>query len=116
MMRILPMLFIFMLAPVLWLWAEIRGRIAFRIAGSLLFVVVSVLVASWWRCFPLQQAFATARFCHYGSARSMVSLLDKGDTSSVTNALTAFLATEGDWNSYPPAVHELAKRLDQVGK
>ena len=102
-------------ALILWLAAEWKARLPFRILAGLLFLSVSFFVVEFCFISPLRLSLAGARSSHYGSARSIISLLGEGEITKVTNALTAFIETEKEWDVYPSAAYRLMKTLAGIG-
>ena len=98
---------IFFAALFLWLAAEWKARLSFRILAGLLFFSVSFFVVEFCFISSLRQSFASTRSSHYESARRIIALLGEGKITKVTNALTAFIETEKEWDAYTPAVYQL---------
>jgi len=98
-------------ALILWLAAEWKARLPFRILAGLLFLSMSFFVVEFCFISPLRLSLTGARSSHYGSARSIISLLGEGEITKVTNALTAFIETEKEWDVYPSAAYRLMKTL-----
>ena len=104
-------LFFFLAALVLWLAAEWKARFPFRVLAVFLLLSMSFFVVDFCFTSPLHHRFADTRFSYYESARSIISLLGEGEITKVTNALTAFIETEKNWDAYTPAAFQLMDTL-----